>query len=68
MPGGDRTGPLGEGPLTGRRRGFCGRGFPGRGRRFTSRTSEKEILEKELDSLEHEKNNIKDRLKELEDD
>ena len=23
MPGGDRTGPLGEGPLTGRRMGFC---------------------------------------------
>lgn len=23
MPGGDRTGPLGQGPLTGRRMGFC---------------------------------------------
>ena len=23
MPGGDRTGPLGEGPMTGRRAGFC---------------------------------------------
>ena len=23
MPGGDRTGPLGEGPLTGRRLGYC---------------------------------------------
>lgn len=24
MPGGDRTGPLGEGPMTGRGMGFCG--------------------------------------------
>jgi hypothetical protein len=44
MPGGDRTGPMGQGPMTGRRLGFCigsdlaelgnrffGRGF-GRGR------------------------------------
>ncbi|MFC2093139.1 DUF5320 domain-containing protein [Bacteroidota bacterium] len=23
MPGGDRTGPLGQGPLTGRRMGYC---------------------------------------------
>ena len=23
MPGGDRTGPLGNGPMTGRRRGYC---------------------------------------------
>ena len=23
MPGGDRTGPLGKGPMTGRGRGFC---------------------------------------------
>lgn len=47
MPGGDRTGPLGEGPMTGRGMGFCaghptpgntqpgpGRGF-GRGRGFS---------------------------------
>ncbi len=45
MPGGDRTGPMGYGPLTGRGAGFCagfpvpgymnpvpGRGFGGRGR------------------------------------
>jgi len=52
MPGGDRTGPLGQGPMTGRRAGFCtgnnapgynngppmglGRGF-GRGRGFRNR-------------------------------
>jgi hypothetical protein len=38
MPGGDRTGPLGQGPVTGRGAGFC-RGFgggrgPGIGRGF----------------------------------
>ncbi|HEX54616.1 MAG: hypothetical protein DRO90_02100 [Candidatus Altiarchaeales archaeon] len=27
MPGGDGTGPLGEGPMTGRRAGFCA-GYP----------------------------------------
>ncbi len=53
MPFGDRTGPLGEGPMTGRRAGFCtgngvpgymnpwgrgfGRGFFGRGRGFFGR-------------------------------
>ena len=45
MPGGDRTGPMGEGPMTGRAAGYCagydmpgyagfgyaGRGFAGRG-------------------------------------
>ena len=50
MPGGDRTGPLGEGPMTGRQLGYgagfnspgytkgagggLGRGFRGRGRGF----------------------------------
>ncbi len=47
MPGGDGTGPLGLGPMTGRAAGFCagypvpgyvnsvpGRGFGGRGRGF----------------------------------
>ena len=45
MPGGDRTGPMGMGPMTGRGTGYCagystpgytnsgpGRGFAGRGR------------------------------------
>ncbi len=32
MPRGDRTGPMGAGPMTGRRAGFCvGNGFPGFG-------------------------------------
>ncbi|HUW57233.1 MAG TPA: DUF5320 domain-containing protein, partial [Planctomycetota bacterium] len=47
MPGGDRTGPMGMGPMTGRAAGYCagygvpgtmnavpGRGFPGWGRGF----------------------------------
>lgn len=30
MPGGDRTGPMGAGPMTGRSAGFCaGHGVPG---------------------------------------
>ncbi len=36
MPGGDRTGPLGRGPMTGRGLGYCARflfpGFLSRGR------------------------------------
>ena len=33
MPGGDRTGPAGQGPMTGRRAGFCaGYPMPGRDR------------------------------------
>ena len=42
MPGGDRTGPLGQGPMTGRRAGYCAgysapgyaNSVPGRGRGF----------------------------------
>jgi hypothetical protein len=50
MPGGDRTGPVGMGPMTGRGAGFCagysmpgyanpvgGHGFLGRGRGFGGR-------------------------------
>jgi len=43
MPGGDRTGPRGEGPMTGRAAGYCGAnataGFANRnpGRRFFGR-------------------------------
>ncbi len=50
MPGGDKTGPTGMGPMTGRAAGFCagypvpeymnpvgGRGFGGRGRGFWGR-------------------------------
>ncbi len=35
MPGGDRTGPMGEGPMTGRGMGYCGAyGAPGYGSGF----------------------------------
>jgi len=43
MPGGDKTGPLGQGPMTGRGLGFCsgnatpGYKYPGFGRRIGRR-------------------------------
>ena len=80
MPGQDRTGPLGQGPMTGRglglcgggmRRGFCGRGF-GRGMGFRyarpttlTEADEKKILESELKEVNLEKQEIESRLKEL---
>lgn len=74
MPGFDRTGPLGQGPMTGRGMGYCGKGFSrgrgfGMGRRFfqprLSEKEEKEILQEELKAIEEEKNEIEQRLKEL---
>ncbi len=71
MPGEDRTGPLGQGPLTGRGLGPCGRGFRrgggfGRGMRFWNRTrqtqqpsTEKQMLEEELKQLDEEENAMK---------
>ncbi len=78
MPAQDRTGPLGEGPLTGRGFGPCGRGF-GRGfrrgfgfRRFAfgeeinfTKEQEKKVLEAEIAEIEAEKTEIEKRLKEL---
>ena len=38
MPGGDRNGPMGQGPMTGRRMGFCsGLNMTGFGNRFSGR-------------------------------
>jgi hypothetical protein len=80
MPGQDRTGPAGMGPMTGRGLGSCGsglrRGFGcgfgrGVGRRFTTQTpqltkeQEKKILEAELAEIEAEKDEVSKRLKEL---
>ena len=75
MPGYDRTGPLGQGALTGRGFGPCGRGFGfrmgfGRGfgfRRFARITEkeEKELLQEELGEIEEEKKEIEKRLKEI---
>jgi len=75
MPGGDGTGPLGQGPLTGRGLGPCGRGL-GRGfrRRFyrypvqpitLTKQEEKKILEEEKKDLELELKAIQEKLKEL---
>lgn len=74
MPGFDKTGPSGQGPLTGRGFGPCGRGmgrgWRGRGYgRFGFRVitdkEEKEILQDELKYLDEEKKEIEARLEEL---
>jgi len=76
MPQQDGTGPMGQGPLTGRGLGPCGRGFgfrQGFGRGFGwgfqpvqfSEADEKKILQKELEEIKVEKQDIEKRLKEL---
>ena len=68
MPGQDGTGPQGQGPMTGRGLGPCGRGL-GRGRGFgrrflaTAPMNLSEAEEKKI--LEAEKQDIEKRLKEL---
>ena len=70
MPKQDRTGPLGQGALTGRGFGCCRAGC----RRGLGRTQplsltkeqEKKILEAELVEIEAEKANIEKRLKDTE--
>ena len=71
MPGGDRTGPMGQGPLTGRGAGycaqvgsrFCRRGFGGFGRFGaqvgTYQVDEKQTLQNEMDYLEKRLDDIK---------
>ena len=74
MPAQDGTGPLGQGPLTGRGLGRCGRGFRcGFGRGFgrtqplnLTKEQEKKILEAELAEIEAEKAEIEKQLKETE--
>jgi len=78
MPGIDKTGPLGQGPMTGRGMGLCGRGMGygrgfGRGfgfRRFISPKNElaaledeEKILEEELAAIREEKVALKDQSK-----
>jgi len=80
MPQQDRTGPQGQGPMTGRGMGPCGRGQGfrqgfgrGFGRRFFqpvqsvqySEADEKKILAEELKEIEAEQKEIQNRLKEL---
>ena len=68
MPSGDRTGPLGYGPMTGRGFGPCGRGLGRRFRRgrFPIAAAPMELTEaEEKKILEAEKSEIEKRLKEL---
>lgn len=77
MPGQDRTGPMGAGPLTGRglgscsqgvRRGFSGcprMGFGLRNQVTLTEGEEKKILSEELKEIESEKQEIEKRLKEF---
>lgn len=77
MPGQDTTGPLGQGALTGRGFGPCGKGFGfrrgiarGFGGRFFqpvqfTEADEKKILEAELKEIETERKEVEKRLKEL---
>ncbi len=68
MPNFDKTGPLGYGRMTGRGFGPCGcvagRGY---GRRFMTKSEEKEVLQEEVNELEKEISAIKERISELED-
>jgi len=73
MPGQDRTGPSGQGPMTGRGVGLCRRGLGfRRGFGFRcfqpvqlSESEEKKILQEELKEIETEREEIEKRLKEL---
>ena len=73
MPRFDQTGPLGQGPMTGRGLGPCGGGMGfgrgyGRGfgcRRFYTQREESEILKDEAEALEQELKAVKERLTEL---
>lgn len=81
MPGFDKTGPEGKGPMTGRRMGPCcrGAGFR-RGRGFgwrcwddvpastliLTKDEQKKILEEEKNQLESELETVKQKMKEIE--
>lgn len=76
MPGQDKTGPRGQGPMTGIGLGPCGagmrRGFGRMGRccpqRFIvgfSKEDETKILESQLKQINSEKQEIEQRIKEL---
>ena len=76
MPGQDRTGPLGQGSLTGRGLGICGRGSgfrKGFGRGFAfgtepmvlTKEQEKKILEAELAEVEAQRTGIQKALNEF---
>lgn len=64
MPGMDRTGPLGQGPLTGRGLGLCGRGLGfgrGMGRGFGRRMMimpQAQAIPQEIELTKAEENKI----------
>ncbi|MBU4347911.1 DUF5320 domain-containing protein [Patescibacteria group bacterium] len=74
MPNQDKTGPMGQGPRTGRGLGPCGEGTRqgyGRGRGFFGRLfprknnqvsleEREKMLEEELQAIREEKENLKD--------
>lgn len=69
----DRTGPEGQGPMTGRGLGSCAgrfreclrRGFGFRKRQVFTKEEEKKFLEKELKEIDLEKQEIEKRLREF---
>ena len=73
MPRGDKTGPNGQGPMTGRglgvcgggmRRGFmCGRGFGFRGR--LTKTEEAAVLKEEEQILKEELKGVQEEIKNM---
>lgn len=77
MPGQDRTGPFGQGSMTGRGLGPCGCGMRrgatrgnGRGSGFRRATvltaeEEKKMLESELKEIDLEKQDIEKRLQDI---
>ena len=76
MPRFDGTGPLGQGPRTGRGMGYCGggrgmgwgRGYGcGYGRMFYTKKEESEMLKDEATALEEELKAVKERLAEIKD-
>ncbi len=74
MPNKDRTGPLGEGPRTGRGLGPCGTGTGirrgiGAGRGFGNRQNfnQTEISEDKIEKLEEENIELRKELKKIKD-
>ena len=68
MPGGDGTGPVGMGPMTGRRAGFCRvRGFR-RMRAYAPEVNEKEFLGNQVEYLENQLQQVKKRLEALDEE
>lgn len=68
MPKFDGTGPMGQGPMTGRGLGNCGMRRFCRGGRFISPKNELAALEEEQKVLEEELNAIREEINALKDE